>query len=87
MRNFQVFDVAWHKNYNIKDEYGGWTHPQIVADFEDYARLCYQSFGDKVKTWITINEAEVVADIGYGWAGMAPGWLDTEWIARQDLVI
>lgn len=29
---------------------------QITRDFVDYADLCFSSFGDQVKTWITFNE-------------------------------
>ena len=38
---------------NSKEEYGGWTHPQIVEDFEDYARLCYEGRGQhrRLKYW------------------------------------
>jgi beta-glucosidase/6-phospho-beta-glucosidase/beta-galactosidase len=28
---------------------------EVVDDFERYARVCYESFGDLVKFWFTIN--------------------------------
>ena len=28
---------------------------EVVEDFERYARVCYESFGDLVKFWFTIN--------------------------------
>ena len=54
----------------------------IVTDFADYARLCFESFGDRVKYWITLNEPEVTADEGYGGATMAPGITGNQWRAR-----
>jgi len=41
--------------------------------FADYAELCFDLFGDRVKNWITINEAWVVSVLGYGQGVFAPG--------------
>ncbi|XP_065212470.1 myrosinase 1-like [Planococcus citri] len=35
---------------------GGWLNPLLVDYFEDYARLIFQLYGNKVKWWNTINE-------------------------------
>lgn len=35
---------------------GGWTNFLIADYFADFAKLAYQLFGDRVKSWITINE-------------------------------
>jgi len=76
----------WDLPQPLQDEYQGWLGAKIADDFEDYARLCYESFGDRVKNWITINEAEVVADQGYEWAAMAPGIKDRMYLARHNTV-
>ncbi|EFN64606.1 Lactase-phlorizin hydrolase [Camponotus floridanus] len=40
---------------------GGCTNPLLVTWFEDYARLIFEVFGDKVKFWVTINEVNLMA--------------------------
>jgi len=37
-------------------ESGGWENPAVIDEFEHFARLCAESFGDLVDYWITINE-------------------------------
>ncbi|XP_048000843.1 myrosinase 1-like [Leguminivora glycinivorella] len=44
---------------------GGWANPMISDWFADYARVAYNLYGDRVKTWVTINEPTVICDIGY----------------------
>jgi len=41
--------------------------------FANYVKVCYQQYGDRVKRWITINEAWVVAVLGHGQGVFAPG--------------
>ena len=36
----------------------------MVKAFADYAELCFQNFGDRVKFWITFNEPFIVAQLG-----------------------
>jgi len=52
---------------------GGWPNEELIQHFSDYARLAYQSFGDRVKYWITFNEAFVVCQQGYAYGSHAPG--------------
>ncbi len=51
----------------------GWLNKSITERFGDYARVCFEHFGDRVKNWITINEAWVIAILGYGHGLFAPG--------------
>ncbi|XP_075985560.1 myrosinase 1-like [Anticarsia gemmatalis] len=49
---------------------GGWANPLIVDWFADYARVAYTLFGDRIKTWLTLNEPLIICDGGYNklWA-------------------
>lgn len=38
---------------------GAWLDQQIVADFEAYARIVFDRYGDRVTHWFTVNEPSV----------------------------
>lgn len=46
-------------------EIGGWTNEIIVNWFVEYAKKCFEFFGDTVKYWFTINEALTFCVTGY----------------------
>jgi len=73
--NIEPFVTLYHWDLPqaLQDEYGGWANETVVDDFGDYARFVFQEYGDKVKNWITLNESEVVCDLGYGAGFFAPG--------------
>ncbi|XP_018567100.1 myrosinase 1 isoform X3 [Anoplophora glabripennis] len=52
---------------------GGWPSDFIVETFAEYARLCFELFGDDVKYWLTFNEPKQICLLGYGLGYMAPG--------------
>ncbi|XP_030578600.1 cytosolic beta-glucosidase [Archocentrus centrarchus] len=52
---------------------GGWKSPGIASLFDSYAQFCFQTFGDRVKLWITINEPQVCAKVGHEDGIHAPG--------------
>jgi beta-glucosidase len=51
----------------------GWLDESIIDHFVDYSTLCFDLFGDRVKNWITFNEAWVFGMLGYGAGTKAPG--------------
>ncbi|XP_052741535.1 myrosinase 1-like [Bicyclus anynana] len=52
---------------------GGWTNPLIADWFGQYTRVAYTLYGDRVKTWITINEPVIYCQASYGSGLHAPG--------------
>lgn len=63
----------WDLPEHLQQTLGGWANPEIVNIFRDYADFCFQTFGDDVKFWITIDNPFVVARHGYGTGVVAPG--------------
>ncbi|XP_068134208.1 cytosolic beta-glucosidase-like [Hyperolius riggenbachi] len=56
----------------IEDQ-GGWLSEKTVEIFEQYARFCYATFGDRVKLWITINEPYFASKLSYEVGNFPPG--------------
>jgi beta-glucosidase len=54
-------------------ERGGWSHPSAAEWFADYAGLLADRLGDRVGTWLTINEPQVFAFTGHARGRHAPG--------------
>lgn len=48
----------------LHDKYGGWLSEDSVADFAQYARICFEAFGDRIKHWSTFNEPWTFIEVG-----------------------
>lgn len=70
----------WDLPQALEDKYGGFLSHRIVADYKDFAELCFQRFGDRVKHWITFNEPYEFSMGGWESGSSAPGrcssWVD-----------
>lgn len=74
----------------LQYEFGGWEGEEIIDAYLGYAKLCFEQFGDRVKTWITFNEPWVFGVLGYGYGTHAPNIQDTgraEYKAGRNLLI
>ncbi|XP_015966066.1 beta-glucosidase 12 [Arachis duranensis] len=63
----------WDVPQTLEEEYGGFLSLKIVDDFRDYAKLCFEEFGDRVKHWSTLNEPWTFSKHGYAKGSYAPG--------------
>lgn len=57
----------------VLEEDGGWINKRTVEAFVKYAQVCFEAFGDRVKHWITFNEAVVYCSLGYLDGAHPPG--------------
>lgn len=76
-RGIEPFLTAYHWDLpQALQDRGGWVHQSIVEAFADYVGLLADRFGDRVRTWITINEPQVFAFFGHAIGRHAPGERD-----------
>ncbi|MGM0421175.1 MAG: GH1 family beta-glucosidase [Bacillota bacterium] len=65
----------WDLPQALQEE-GGWANRDVVEHFVDYAEIIFSELGDRVKSWITLNEPWVVAFLGNASGVHAPGLKD-----------
>ncbi|XP_036110707.1 lactase-phlorizin hydrolase [Molossus molossus] len=58
---------------------GGWDNSSLIELFNSYADFCFQTFGDRVKFWMTFNEPTYQAWLGYGSGDFPPNVKDPGW--------
>ena len=65
----------WDLPQALEDK-GGFTNPDIVRLFADFAHLVASRLGDSVTDWMTFNEPAVYAFLGHAQGIQAPGLRD-----------
>lgn len=78
----------WDLPQALQDEYRGWEDDRVINDFADYAGTMARLLGDRVQSWMTLNEIQsFAARAGYSYgrpAKHAPGIeLSSKQIHRQ----
>ena len=58
------------------DKKGGWLNFETADAFKDYARFCFEEFGDEVKLWATLNEPYYSLQCMYGVGNYPPNEKD-----------
>jgi len=79
----------WDLPLALQLENDGWLNKDITEYFKEYADVCFDKFGDRVKNWITLNEPWVVSILGYGQGVFAPGRVSNSepYLAAHNLII
>ncbi|XP_072295721.1 beta-klotho [Eucyclogobius newberryi] len=63
----------WDLPQVLQEQYGGWRNETLIEFFEEFASFCFETFGDKVKYWLTMHNPYLAAVQGYGTGIHAPG--------------
>lgn len=63
----------WDLPLALQKSYGGFENDQIIEDYVNYAKTLFKEYGDRVKYWITFNEQNVFARLGWMLGQHPPG--------------
>ncbi len=61
----------------VLEDRGGWVNRDVADWFAEYSSVAFESFGDRVKQWATLNEP-IAIWVGYGLGWFAPGQRDAK---------
>jgi beta-glucosidase len=68
----------WDLPLALQLEFDGWLNPKLADLFSEYAAICFEAFGDRVKHWLTLNEPWCTALLGHGTGIHAPGRVSSD---------
>ncbi|XP_038709412.1 beta-glucosidase 24-like [Tripterygium wilfordii] len=73
--NITPYATIFHFDFPqaLYENSGGLLNSSLVQHFKDYCEICFNSFGDRVKNWITINEPLILAQFGHDLGFAPPG--------------
>jgi beta-glucosidase len=64
---------VWLHDLDDRTNHNGWVDPAIVPKFAEFARRMAARYGDRVDLWLTINEPQTLALVGYVAGTFPPG--------------
>jgi beta-glucosidase len=56
----------WDSPQALEDRYGSWRSRQMAQDFADYVTAVVSRLGDRISSWMTMNEIACFTHLGYG---------------------
>lgn len=59
------------------EETGGWLNEEVCYAYEQFAKVCFEAFGAKVRYWVTFNEPKWFVTSGYLIGNYPPCLKDT----------
>ncbi|KAI3708434.1 hypothetical protein L2E82_37603 [Cichorium intybus] len=67
LRGIEPFVMLFHFDFpsELEEIYGSWLNPEMQEEFVHLAEICYKTFGDRVKYWITMNEPNLFIELSY----------------------
>ncbi|KAM7396789.1 hypothetical protein PAMP_019801 [Pampus punctatissimus] len=65
----------WDLPQVLQEKYGGWQNISMVNHFNEFANLCFERFGNRIKYWITFNNPWAHAKVWHTY--------DIQWRAKQ----
>ncbi|KAI3685046.1 hypothetical protein L6452_34278 [Arctium lappa] len=67
LKGIEPFVTLFHNEFPqvLEEKHGSWLHPEMKEEFVHFAEICFKSFGDRVKHWITINEPNIFTQFAY----------------------
>lgn len=76
-RNIEPMMTLFHWDTpQALQDIGGWENRDVAQRFAEYADALFQALGDKVHSWLTLNEPKTVTTVGYIYGSHAPGFRD-----------
>jgi beta-glucosidase len=76
-RGIQPYVTLYHWDLpQALQDRGGWENRDTAYYFGDFAEALGRRMGDRAKHWITLNEPQVVVDMGHVVGSLAPGKRD-----------
>lgn len=77
LHNIKPFITLYHWDLpQYLEDDGGWANKRTVKAFNHYANICFESFADRVNSFITFNEAIVFLTLGFIEGAHPPGLKD-----------
>ncbi len=55
----------WDLPQHLQDLYGGFESREIIEHFNEYCKILFSEYGNKVKYFVTLNEQNIFSSLGY----------------------